>query len=94
MQEQSQTEVLARVNASLGRRVLGLTALSLLGILVIYVALAKPPALVWRVFLIGLGAGALWLADSMRRATSEVIELTETELRDTSGEVIARVADI
>ena len=87
-------EILATARASAGRRVLGLCSLILLGGLLVYVALSQSPEPVWRVFLILVGLGALWLADRMRRATMGQIELTETALRDSDGTVIAELADI
>ncbi|TMM55108.1 hypothetical protein [Sulfitobacter sabulilitoris] len=94
MKIDSDSEVLATVGASMGRRLLGITSLAVLGGMVIYVALATPPDLGWQVFLLALGGAAIWMADAMRRGTAHVIELTETELRDSSGEILARVADI
>lgn len=88
------SEVVAVVRASAGRRVLGLGALAALGILLIYVAFATPPTFLAQVFLIAVGGAALWLADAMRRATANCVELTETELRDSDGTVIARIEDI
>lgn len=88
------TEILASVEASPIRRWIGVTMLVGLGGLVIYVALASPPALEWQIFLIVLGVLALWMADRMRRATEHRIELTETELRSSEGLRIALVADI
>ena len=88
------TEILASVEASPIRRWMGVTMLVGLGGLVIYVALASPPALEWQIFLIVLGVLALWMADRMRRATEHRIELTETELRSSEGMRIALVADI
>ena len=87
-------EVLAVVRASAGRRVLGLGALAALGILLIYVAFATPPTFLAQLFLIVVGGAAVWLADAMRRATANCVELTETELRDSDGTVIARIEDI
>lgn len=87
-------EVLAVVRASAGRRVLGLGALAVLGVLLIYVAFAKSPSFLAQLFLIVVGGGALWMADAMRRATANCVELTETELRDSDGTVIARIEDI
>ncbi len=87
-------EVLAVVKASAGRRLLGLVALAGLGILLIYVAFASPPSLMFRVFLILVGVGALWMADAMRKATASRVELTETGLRDADGTVIALLEDI
>lgn len=90
----SDREVLATISASAPRRWLAVGCLWGLAFLLLYIALARPPALGWQVFLLALGGGALWVAERLRRATARVIELTETELRDTSGAVIARVADI
>lgn len=87
-------EVLATVSASSGRRFLGLVSLGLLGVMLIYIGVVQSPALEWRMFLLVLGVGTLWMTDRMRRATATRIELTETELRDTDGTVIALVADI
>lgn len=87
-------EVLATVQASAGRRGLGMGCLVLLGGLLIYMAFARPPAFHWQIFLIGVGAGALWCADAMRRATASMVELTPEVLRDGDGTVIARVDQI
>lgn len=87
-------EILATVSASQPRRWLGVGLLALVGGLVIYVAFAAPPSLGWQAFLVLVGAGALWMAERMRRATETCIELTRSELRDTVGDCIARVEDI
>jgi hypothetical protein len=89
-----QDEVLAVIEASAVRRWMGVIMLAGLGGLVIYVAFATPPRLGWQVFLIVVGALALWMADKMRRATEHRIELTETEVRSSDGQVIAMVANI
>jgi hypothetical protein len=94
MQFDDENEVLARVCASRGRRVLGLGSLAFLGVLLIYIAMAQPPDLGWQVFLLAMGAGALWMADAMRRATANVVELTPLMLRDSDGTVIARLEEI
>ncbi|QFT59250.1 hypothetical protein FIU94_10475 [Sulfitobacter sp. THAF37] len=88
------TEILATVQSSAGRRVLGIGCLAVLGVLLIYMAFNSPPALPWQVFLILVGAGALWCADAMRRATASRVELTPAVLRDADGTVIARVDQI
>ncbi|MEM6305588.1 MAG: hypothetical protein AAF744_12785 [Pseudomonadota bacterium] len=88
-------EVLAVLRASPGRRWLGVGSLSFMGVLLVYVAFATPPAaLVWQLFLLVVGAGALWAAEMMRRATMSTILLTETGLFDEDGTVIAPVRDI
>lgn len=88
------SEVLATVSASPGRRWMGALSMYGMAILLFYVAFSQPPAIGWQLFLIAAGGGSLWLADGLRRATSRVIELTYDELRDDTGELIARVADI
>ncbi len=87
-------EILAIVETSPVRRWMGVVMLAALGGLMIYIALAAPPDPVWQVFLIALGALALWMAERMRRATEHRIELTEQELRSSEGQVIARVSEI
>lgn len=87
-------DILAIVEVSPARRWLGVIMLAGLGGLLIYVALAAPPQLQWQAFLLGVGAVALWMANGMRRATERRIELTETELRSSDGQVIALVSYI
>lgn len=89
-----QDKVLAKVEASTPRRWLGVSMLATVGLLVLYVAFASPPEPAWQVFLLVVGGAALLLAHRMWEATSDSIELTETELRTGAGRVIARVEDI
>lgn len=89
-----QDGVYARVQASAPRRVVAVTILVLLGALVIYAALAQPPALQWLVFMLLFGGGVLWVAEKLRRATAVVIELTGDELRDSSGRVLAKISNV
>ncbi len=90
----SEERILAKVGASAPRRVIGVGMLWLLGGLMIYVATVAPPSVGWRMILILLGAGAIWLGYRMLRATTVTLLLTQHELRDTEGTVLARVADI
>ncbi len=89
-----QDEVLATIQASSPRRWTGVGMLTTVGMLVTYVALVSPPEPVWQVFLFIVGGASLWLALRVWRATEDCIELTRTELRTGSGQVIADVADI
>jgi len=86
--------IYALVQASPARRVFAYGVLFLLGALVVYVTLVQPPALHWMVFMLGFGFLMLWQAERLRRATMHVIELTDTELRDSSGRVLARIDEI
>ncbi|SEQ90340.1 hypothetical protein [Thalassovita taeanensis] len=88
-------DILAQVRASAPRRWIGVGILASLGGLLLYVAVTTPPqTLGLQVFVVTLGGLALALAEKMRRATLTEISLTETELRDSDGTVIARVDQI
>jgi len=90
----SDTEILATVQASMGRRILGIGSLYLLSLMVIYVAVVKPPEIGWQIFLFVLGGGSIWIAEMMRKATALSLELTKTELRDSAGTVLAKIEDV
>ncbi|MEL7131214.1 MAG: hypothetical protein AAGK77_02255 [Pseudomonadota bacterium] len=87
-------EVIATIQASPGRRILGIGSLWLLSLMVIYVAVVRPPEIGWQLFLFILGAGSIWIAEKMRRATALTLELTPKVLRDSSGAILTKVADI
>ncbi len=86
--------IYATVSASPGRRIFGCGVLMALGLLVIYVAFASPPDMGWLVFMLLFGIGALWLAEMVRRASALEIQLTETDLRDSTGQVLAHMDEI
>lgn len=87
-------EVLATIGASKARRYMGVGMLGFIGGFAIYVALSAPPTLYWLLFLLAVGAGALWQAVRMWQATEHRIELTMEGLRCTDGTIIARMDDI
>lgn len=89
-----QDDVLLTVRASPGRRWLGIVCMYVLAFTLIYLAFAQPPALGWQIFMLVLGAGALWLGETMRRSTERVIELTRRVLRDSSGAVLIEIDQI
>ena len=86
--------IYARVQASPARRVFAYGVQFGLGALLIYTTLALPPALHWMIFMLGFGLLMLWQAERMRRATTVSIELTETDLRDSTGTVLARIDEV
>lgn len=91
----TESTVLCRVSASGLRRIFGVGMLVLLGAMLIYIALVQPPAnFGWQVFLIAVGAGAIFLGDKMRRATLTTLELTQSILRDSRGVVVAQIDEI
>ncbi|WP_170324468.1 hypothetical protein [Ruegeria arenilitoris] len=89
-----QQDILATIKPSPARRWLGVGMLSVVGVLVLSVALAQPPEPLWMVFLLAVGGAAFWLAYRMWHATNDWIELTQSELRTGAGHVIAKVEDI
>lgn len=87
-------DILAVVETSGLRRWFGVGTLLIFAAVLIYVAVATPPAPGWQLFLIVIGAGALWMAERMRRVTTERLELTEDGLRVSDGTEIAAIDDI
>ncbi|MDE0850375.1 hypothetical protein [Yoonia sp.] len=86
--------VFAEVQASAGRRFLACGVVYTLGFLLIYVALADPPALHLLILVLGLGIGSLILADVLRRATKSKILMTAEAIITSDGLVLARMDDI
>lgn len=81
---------LARITAAPARRAIGVGALGGIGAVMLWVGLTAPPeALGWLAFLLVGGAGALWAAAHMWRATGGAVVLTEDGLFTERGEEIA-----
>ena len=88
-------DILAELQASMLRRWLAVAVMAVLGGLLIYVALAIPPAsLFWQGFLLLMGGLSLWLAEATRRATELTLTLTEAGLCDSNGEIVAEIDHI
>lgn len=83
--------ILASVQASYGRRILGVGSLGGLGLIVLWTALRTPPAeLAYSVFMIAVAAAALFCAWRMWDATQMRLILTEARgLEIEGGEVLA-----
>lgn len=89
------TEPLATLSPSPLRRALGVGTLGLLGLVLLWVSAVSPPAsLGWLALLVGLGLGALAMAEVMRRATATGLVLTREGLLTEGGEVIAPMGEI
>ncbi|MGB7318514.1 MAG: hypothetical protein WBC85_11170 [Planktotalea sp.] len=86
-------KVIATLAASPPRRITGTAMLAILGGLLIYLALALQIG-ASQIILIVFGIGALLAAMRLHSATSQVIELTEHELRIQGGDVLAKVSNI
>ncbi|WP_375281985.1 hypothetical protein [Pseudooctadecabacter sp.] len=87
-------EVIATLQATPVRRIFAYAAVFVLGAMLILLAFIQPPAFGWQVFLIALGAGALFVAERLRRATMLGLVLTEAALRDTGGRTLVELSDI
>lgn len=76
-----------RIAPSPARRVVGVGMLAALGVLLTYLALARPPeALGWRLFQLGAGLLGLWLARRMWRGSAHGLVLTPAGLREAGPE--------
>lgn len=89
-----QDGVYARIQASAGRAIFAYSVLFVLGALVIYATLMRPPAFGWLVFMLGFGVLMIWMAEKQRRAAKLEIILTADEVVDTQGRVLARIEDV
>ena len=94
MLEPNEDGILMELQADGFRRVFAVTVIYLLGVLFLWIAFARPPALGWAVVLVLLGAGSLTLAEMLRRSTQLVLQLTLDGLQDTSGTMLARWEDM
>jgi len=87
--------VIARLEPAPGRRIFSLLALAGLGLLLIQVAVARPPQhLTWQIFLLVLGALALWLAVRLWQATASGLVLREDGLWEAGGRRLAALDEI
>lgn len=94
MFQPDQDGIFARVHVSPVRRGFACAILYGLGALMVYVAIAQPPAALWFVFLLAFGIAVLILAERMRKATKRSLILTGETLSDDLGRVLVDVTDI
>jgi hypothetical protein len=88
-------EVIARITPSAPRRLFGITVLGALGLLLLTLSILQPPpGFPARLFLFAMGAGSVYAASVLSRATKRALVLTAEALSDDSGVLVARVADI
>lgn len=86
--------IVTTLHATPIRRVFAYSVVFCLGALLILLAFFQPPAFGWQIFLIALGGATLLVAERMRRASAVGLVLTEHELRDTTGVVLARLDEV
>jgi len=89
-----ETAALLRLAASPARRGFAYAVLAGFGAFLIGLALWQPPAAGWLVVLVGMGAGSIYLAERLRRATELALVLTEAGLADSAGRLIAPLDQI
>ena len=94
MAEMGKDGVIAVAAASPVRRLTACTVIYLLGILLIYLAIAEPPALPLLILIVAFGAGVLLLGDTLRRATRMQLVLRPEGLMDDAGEMLAAIDEI
>lgn len=88
-------EVLATIDPHPIRRVFTTGVVGLLGLLLLYVAAATPPAdLGWLAFLVILGLGSTYLAWRVWEATAVTLELTRSQLREVGGRVLFALDEV
>lgn len=88
-------EVLARITPKPARRIVATGMTGGLGVILVYIAATFPPAdLVWLVFLVALGVLCLFWAVRLWQASSVVLELTRTEMREAGGRRLFAVEDV
>ncbi len=88
-------EVITQMLPSAPRRAFGAGVLIALGLLLLYISAAKPPAELAYTFLLLLCGGfAFYLGVRLWQVTGQIIELTETELRMSDGTILCKVEDV
>ena len=87
-------EILATVEASPARRLIGVGMLVGLGLVLLYLSMISTPGLAWQGFLLLVAGGALWMGYRMWHATAHRLELTAEGLRCSDGTEIIRISDL
>lgn len=92
MDETGKGEVLIAIGPTPARRWLGVFCLGGVGVLLLLLAFEVEGA--WKIGFVALAALLFWVADRMRVATADRIELTREVLRTGRGIVLTRVDNI
>ena len=87
--------IVATLTPSIARRFLAVLTLSLVGVMLLWIALTSPPAeLGWLIFMVGVGGFILWVSWLLWQATARQIVLTRDGLFDSSGACLAAIDNI
>ncbi len=87
-------EVLVTASASAGRRIIASVVLSALGVLLVVVASDGAIPAIWQITYVAMGAGAIYGSYRLWQATSDVLELTRSELRTSQGRVLVSMDNV
>ena len=88
-------EIIAELKPSAARRFAGIGMMAILGCLVIYIALSRPPEkLLIQAILVIVGLGALYLGDKLRQATKVSLVLTEEGVFESTGRSVVLMEEI
>ena len=87
-------EVLARIDPNQPRRWFALGVMYALSGLLIILAVFYQPTLAYQGILLAMAVLVLFGADNLRKSTARSLILTEYELKDSAGQILARVEDV
>ena len=87
-------EAICRMAPSPARRLFALGTLYALGVIILWLTFTVAPPLLWQGGLVVFALAVLWLGEKMRRATRSWLDVTEEEVVDGSGTVLARIDEI
>lgn len=89
------TDPIATLVPSMPRRVMATAALAAIAGLLLWIAVAHPPASIgWQVFALLMGVAFLWVTVRLWNATAQRLVLTDDGLFDGDGACLARIDDI
>lgn len=92
--EPDEDGVILRLAPSAGRRIFAVATLYLLGALLVWMAVAQPPAPGWAALLVVMALAALVAGERLRRATALSLVLTQEGLGESGGRLLARWDDM
>ncbi len=87
-------DIIATLEASAARRIVGCGALYGVGGLMLYAIFTDPLGLRWNLVIVAMAIGVFVLAEKLRRATQGQIILRADGLSDANGQTLAYMCDI
>lgn len=87
-------DIIATIEASAARRLMGCGALYGMGAVMIYALFADPLGFRWSIVILMMALGVFYLGESLRRATRGQVIFRTDGLTDADGEMLAHIDDI